>query len=202
MQQKRRARYPDLVGAPAKRKNGRPVFEFTPKLTKALCKTIREKFCTIEEALGVHGVAPSVFFRHLQLSREAPGGSPRREFSELIDKARHDSKVDVINLIRVSALDDWKAGAWLLERRFPREFGPRVRIHVEAELGEMLDRIEVAFASEPETLNRVLIALSGPTASRQAVQGEFVAGEDTSASTVDSEVVSGVPEPEAPDASD
>lgn len=59
------------------------------------------------------------------------------QFLEAIEKAKSESKIRSLVRIDKAALEDWRADAWLLERRYPEEFGKRdqVKIH-QAEKGE------------------------------------------------------------------
>ena len=43
-----------------------------------------------------------------------------------LEAAKENPRVYLLGLIRKAARGDWRAGAWLLERMFPDEFGPHV----------------------------------------------------------------------------
>jgi hypothetical protein len=46
-------------------------------------------------------------------------------FLQAVDRAKAQSKIRSIVRIDKAAVNDWRADAWLLERRFPEEFGKR-----------------------------------------------------------------------------
>lgn len=47
----------------------------------------------------------------------------KQQFSEELTRAKGESALSNINLIKNAALEDWRAAAWILERRFPQDFG-------------------------------------------------------------------------------
>ena len=67
----------------------------------------------------------------------------RTEFSDQLTRAQGESARRLTALISTAATNDWRAAAWLLERRFPRDFAR------DASLFERLDALEAALAGEP-----------------------------------------------------
>jgi hypothetical protein len=55
---------------------------------------------------------------------------------------------------RIARPGKWGANAWLLERRFPKEFAPQVRVLYESQMNRGFDAL--ARELEPETFARVL----------------------------------------------
>jgi hypothetical protein len=51
------------------------------------------------------------------------GVEPYLQFLHEVNAAENDAERELVDLIRSSVPDDWKAGAWLLERRHPRRWG-------------------------------------------------------------------------------
>jgi len=49
------------------------------------------------------------------------------EFAEMMKRAEAEFKVSALKIIRGAAIESWQAAAWLLERKFPDEFGRRMR---------------------------------------------------------------------------
>ena len=47
-----------------------------------------------------------------------------------LEKARAHPRTYLLGLVTKAARGDWRAGAWLLERLYPGEFGPDVRVRV------------------------------------------------------------------------
>jgi transposase len=98
-------------------------------------------------ALGIH---ESTFYRWLQ----NPTTKLQRELNESLKKAESEYKQTLLNTIRRAALKNecnWTAAAWLLERKYPDEFGKSERKAQEAHtdapqlvLGVKVARIESA----------------------------------------------------------
>lgn len=74
----------------------------------------------------------------------------RVEFLDQLTRARGESARRLTALISTAATDDWRAAAWLLERRFPKDFAR------DASLYERLEALEAALPQNaPPTLRRV-----------------------------------------------
>jgi len=74
-------------------------------------------------------------------SGKLPRGADRAlkaSFSAQLTRARGESALRLSGLISRAATDDWRAAAWLLERRFPRDFAK------DASLYERLDALEAS----------------------------------------------------------
>lgn len=73
----------------------------------------------IDVAARAAGVAPSTVRSHRDR---------HREFATALDAALATAKSSMLAHVRNAAPKDWKAAAWLLERRFPEEFArPEIR---------------------------------------------------------------------------
>jgi hypothetical protein len=86
-------------------------------LTKRICGLLAQGH-TVSAVCGAVGISESSFY---QWKRE------NSQFSEATTRAIGQSKIALIDKLRQS--DDWRAQAFLLERRWPAEFGktqPRV----------------------------------------------------------------------------
>lgn len=77
--------------------------------------------------------------------------SPQGEFAS--EYARTIGRVQGMLHARISAAEDWRAAAWLLERRFPADYGPRQVVAVdtadgvdERDVDQILKRVDVAIA--------------------------------------------------------
>lgn len=101
-----------------KRKIGRPRSRMTPKAVAAILEGVAGCL-PIDVAARAAGVAPSTVRSH----RER-----HREFATALDAALATAKSSMLAHVRKAAPKDWKAAAWLLERRFPEEFArPEIR---------------------------------------------------------------------------
>ena len=76
----------------------------------------------IIKALGVH---KSTFYRWIKEGEEATRRCPKRELSDQLKKAEVDYKKNLLVTIRNASMrpQHWTAAAWLLERKYPLEFG-------------------------------------------------------------------------------
>lgn len=64
---------------------------------------------------------------------------------------------------------DWKAIAWRRERMNPSRWAFRVKVEVQQELDAFLEALEVEFASEPSTLERIYRIAAAATSGAGAV---------------------------------
>lgn len=117
------------LGRPFGRSPGRP-----PKLTKEVADEIVSVLATggyAETAAAAVGISPRTFRDWMQ--RGDPEGKKKaderyRKFRERVERAVAESESSIVERVRHAALTDWKAAAWLLERRQPdRWAGPRGR---------------------------------------------------------------------------
>lgn len=75
----------------------------------------------IAAALGIH---ESTFYRWVN----APKTESQRKLGEALKKTEADYKAHLQDLIMTAAQErDWKAAAWLLERKYPQEFARMIR---------------------------------------------------------------------------
>ena len=76
----------------------------------------------IIKALGVH---KSTFYRWLKEGEDARSGSAKRALCDQLKKAEVDYKKNLLVTIRNASMrpQHWTAAAWLLERKYPLEFG-------------------------------------------------------------------------------
>lgn len=119
-------------GFPVKRRGGRRS-KYTPEVVQALCEAItlglsQKRAC---EACGVS----TETFRTWMHSRP--------EFFVATKKAEGEFITRNLATIAAARVKSWQAAAWLLERRFPREFARVETIKAEVRRGEDLDATEV-----------------------------------------------------------
>jgi hypothetical protein len=72
-------------------------------------------------------------------SRGALGVEPFATFLRAVEVALARSEVAVMQSVVAAAREDWKAGAWWLERRFPKRYGQRQQLKIEKAPAEMTD---------------------------------------------------------------
>jgi hypothetical protein len=98
------------------------------------------------------GISETTF--HAWQQGRFPRGADKQlkvEFSEQLTRAKGQSAARLTALISTAAQDDWRAAAWLLERRFPRDFAK------DASLYERLDALEASLQeTQPQPIRRVV----------------------------------------------
>ena len=73
------------------------------------------------------GVNPATFYRWLEKGETAKSGA-FREFCDTVSRAKADSAMRLVSQITLQAPTDWRAAAFMLERRFPDDYGKRSEI--------------------------------------------------------------------------
>lgn len=90
-------------------------------------------------AVGIHR---DTYYEWLRQGQE-PGASPElRSFAEDVMQASASSEAELVSLIRTSAADDWRAAAFLIERRHPKRWNEKTEQKVTASVGVALDDID------------------------------------------------------------
>lgn len=97
-----------MVGQPTK---------CTPDTTKRVCASLR-KGHTIKSACEGAGITQESYYTWL---KRASDGPPYADFSEAVTRAQHEAKDYLLS--KISAAEDWRAQAWIMERRWRDEFG-------------------------------------------------------------------------------
>lgn len=81
--------------------------------------------CSIKGACGGLGISESTYYQTMQKAEkdlEAGVDSPELQFLYIIKRAEQEFETYNLNIIKSHAVDDWKAAAWLLERRRQKEY--------------------------------------------------------------------------------
>ena len=73
------------------------------------------------------GIFPSTFYAWLERG-ELQATGRYKEFSEAITRAKADSALRLVSQITLAAPKDWRAAAFMLERRFPDDYGKRTEL--------------------------------------------------------------------------
>jgi transposase len=111
------------------------------------------------KSLTANGVGEAIY---RQIKRAAgdknhPHSSLYKSFLKGLDKAEAQAEKTLVQTISASA--DWRAAAFLLERRWPDEWSQRIQLEVKKEVEHVLDVAERALPQEH--FERFLEALSG-----------------------------------------
>lgn len=109
--------------------------KYTPELIKEICEAIKEG-STQDDAARIAGIAVSTFYAYMKQS----------EFSEAVEKAHAEFKKTQVKAIKAAGYKtnkggQWQANAWLLERKYPDEFGQRLTLKVSPEDYDLLRKM-------------------------------------------------------------
>jgi hypothetical protein len=80
---------------------------------------------SVESCAFYAGIAPRTVNHWLQDAKENGESSKHHEFLLRVEEAKHSAKIRNVAIIQQAASRDWKAAAWLLERRHHEEFARR-----------------------------------------------------------------------------
>lgn len=127
---------------------GKP--KFTPALGISICDLVAAGV-TIEAAAGSRGVCKRSVYNW---RRAYPA------FDEALDLALARSETMLTQHVTKRAKDDWRAGAWWLERRRPEVYGETSRVThlVDKGLDEVLNAAQRTL--DPDSYQRLLAALA------------------------------------------
>lgn len=96
-----------------------PSLKCTPELVQRAEK-LKKGGANNKDIAKALGISESTFYRWVS----TPSTERERELSESLKKAEADYKNALQGIIAKAAQErDWKAAAWLLERKYPDEYG-------------------------------------------------------------------------------
>lgn len=82
--------------------------------------------CSIKGACGSIGISESYYYGIMRRAEadleEGKSNTSALNFYHIIKKAEEEFETTNLNIIKKHAVDDWKAAAWLLERRRQKEY--------------------------------------------------------------------------------
>ena len=104
---------------------GRPT-KLTPDVQEAIVDGINAGL-TYRMSCARAGVTHATFYRWLEKGETAKSGA-FREFCDTVSRAKADSALRLVSQITLQAPTDWRAAAFLLERRFPDDYGKRTEV--------------------------------------------------------------------------
>ena len=105
--------------------------KYTAILAHQICEHV-SKGIPMRQAAQALGISESTFHRWRR---------DKEEFAEMIDQAIGVSEARLITDITIS--EDWRAKAWILERRFPDRWSKREQIDMNVSKSEGLDEIKM-----------------------------------------------------------
>jgi hypothetical protein len=158
---------------PAPKLGRRP--KLTAELAEALCTSlVAGNFFDV--SCKAQGVAPSTVYAWLDRGRRErarlellhaegqdepeplPDEAGYLEFLEAVEKSQSESQERLVGIVANAAIDHWQAATWMLERRFPKQFGLRVQHAIDEELTAALDRLKADL--HPDEYAKVLRSLA------------------------------------------
>lgn len=157
------------------KRRGRPT-ELTAELADRVCHRLRNAG-SISDAALAEGVDRRTLWRWRVRGEQEESGI-YRDFADQLEQARAERRLELERLIREKGEGfegDWKALSWLLTIDEPKRYAQQVRVHVEEELTDAVARIREALRDQPETLERVLDALTRERSSAGVVEAEGLA---------------------------
>ena len=100
--------------------------KLTPDVQEAIVDGINAGL-TFRLSCARAGVNPATFYRWLGTGETANVGR-YREFCDAVERAKADSALRLVSQITLQAPADWRAAAFMLERRFPDDYGRRTEV--------------------------------------------------------------------------
>ncbi|MEM2508966.1 MAG: transposase [Candidatus Thermoplasmatota archaeon] len=105
--------------------------KLTAEVEEALLKMI-EQGLTVKRACNALGISEKTFYSWIE--RGKTGKGKYAEFLDKVKKAEAKFIADAVEKIKEAGQKNWQALAWLLERKFPEEFGKKESLQVEGKM--------------------------------------------------------------------
>lgn len=101
----------------------------------------------ITDACSWAGMSRETYYKRL-------GADPG--FSSQIERAQLKAKSEALKVIHGAAMTQWRAAAWYLERKYPKEYGPRPQDPVlQLSVQATLDEWKTALGIDESQLDRL-----------------------------------------------
>lgn len=161
------AKPPPAADAPVTSKRGggtgfgRPL-KLTQELIATFVQILQGTSTPIATMAEAAGISRTSFFKWMAKGESAKSGIYRDLFVA-ITQARAEGTQNTLAQIRSLSLatKDWRGMAWELERTRPKEFAPRIRVHVEEELTVLWNLLKHEFEKEPAVWERIARVIAG-----------------------------------------
>ena len=131
--------------------------KLTPEVHEAIVDGINAGL-TFRLSCARAGVTPATFYNWLKKGEVAQSGA-LMEFFNAVERAKADSALRLISQITLQAPADWRAAAFILERRFPDDYGRRAELTGKAGRPVQVDtkvQTQHIFQPTPELWDEVL----------------------------------------------
>ncbi len=113
-------------------RTGRPT-KCTPELTAKFCEALRSG-CSRKDAAQYAGVDPTTATTWLTRGKNVRAKKCYREFRKRVMLTEASVKIRALGLIQKAADGDWKAAAWWLARKDPKNWADQTRLKIKQEL--------------------------------------------------------------------
>lgn len=114
---------------------GRPT-KCTPKAIARIAKVLALGG-TINSACRAGGIDTASYYSWLRRGEE--GEEPFVGFLHAVKESQAVAEHKALSVINEAMLDQWQAAAWLLERRYPDDYGRRQRMDIGADKNQELE---------------------------------------------------------------
>ena len=114
----------------------KPKVTITPEITKVICEGIEAGMSKKAAMDGI--VAEPTFYTYMRIGEDDVNkgkDSDYAHFFKCVKEAERKFITRNLNVIQKATAESWSAAAWLLERRFPDEYG-RNRLEITGKDGE------------------------------------------------------------------
>jgi len=115
--------------------------KLTPELTKKVGELLEEGLY-VETVCKAVGISTKTFYQWLNRGETE---KKYAEFKKVVEESEAKFEERLVGTIKTYSIEDWKAAAWLLERRFPRRWSQHISeettIEMQEGMKEFLTRI-------------------------------------------------------------
>jgi transposase len=111
------------------------------------------------EATGVHRSTIYSWVERGEADVDAGLDTIHARFAQAFTKAQAEAQVLLVGMVRAAAVrGDWRAAVWMLERRFPEQWGRKAVVEIVVERCHACDRREaIRRATRPEIPEPVIL---------------------------------------------
>lgn len=131
----------------ARGKKGTRDSELTEKIADELVRILRMGQ-PIKVACSFAGISTETFHNYLRLGKGKPDTHILARFSVEVSKAKEAARILAVGSVFKGMQKDWKAAAWFLGVTNPKDFGPKIRVTLEAEFESAMERLKKALPPE------------------------------------------------------
>ena len=114
-----------------------------PNVRNLLLASLRAG-ATLKMAALAAGIDRVTLWRWIKRGKKAKSGKYRAFLRELIQASAMGGVRNVTCISRAAARD-WRAAAWMLERRYPRDYGKREKVELTGKDGKPIQTQDVTF---------------------------------------------------------